>query len=177
MDGFAVGAGDVAGAVGVDGQLPAEFVQDDVVVPVAVVFEVGQAGGAAVFAVDHVVGFALGGGLITAAGVLAVLVPQGDQAAQVDRDVVGLADVEREGRPGQGLAEQVAAQEGGGAAGAGDDLEDLAEDLLLQVGERVGDGGGERGAAGRGAGQAGRDGTGGGRSSRGLRGGGVGYLF
>ncbi len=29
---------------------------------------------------------------------------------------LGLAHVEREGRPGEGLAEQVAAQEGGGAA-------------------------------------------------------------
>ena len=93
MDGFAVGAGDVAGAVGVDGELPAEFVQDDVVVPPAVILEVGQAGGAAVLAVDHVVGFALGRGLITAARVLAVLVSEGDQAAQVDRDVVGLAVV------------------------------------------------------------------------------------
>ena len=72
MDGFAVGAGDVAGAVGVDGEVPAEFAQDDVVVPVAVVLEVGQAGGAAVVAVDHVVGFALGRGLVAAAGVLAV---------------------------------------------------------------------------------------------------------
>jgi hypothetical protein len=34
-DDFAVGALDLAGAVGVDGQCPAEFVQDHVVVPVA----------------------------------------------------------------------------------------------------------------------------------------------
>jgi hypothetical protein len=34
------------------------FVQDDVVVPPAIVFEVGQAREAAVFAVDDVVGFA-----------------------------------------------------------------------------------------------------------------------
>jgi len=40
--------------------------------------------------VDHVVGLAPGGGLVAAAGVLAGLVPQGDQAAQVQRDVVGL---------------------------------------------------------------------------------------
>src|SRR5271170_3572156 len=37
-DDRAVGALDLAGAVGVDGQGPAEFVQDDVVVPPAVVW-------------------------------------------------------------------------------------------------------------------------------------------
>ena len=90
-DGLPRGAGDLAGAVGVDGEFPAEFVQHHVMVPPAVVLEVGQAGGAAVFAVDDVVRFAAGGGLVAAAGVLASLVAQGDQAAQVDGDVVGLA--------------------------------------------------------------------------------------
>jgi hypothetical protein len=47
VDGLAVGALYLAGAVGVDGQDPAEFVQDDVVVPPAVVLEVGEAGAAA----------------------------------------------------------------------------------------------------------------------------------
>ena len=70
MDGLAVGAGDLAGAVGVDGQGPAEFVQDDVVVPPAVAFEVVQAGVAAVGAVGDVVGFAAGGGLVAAARML-----------------------------------------------------------------------------------------------------------
>jgi hypothetical protein len=90
-DGLAVGAGDLAGAVGVDGQGPAEFVQDDVVVPSAVVLEVGQAGVAAVGAVGDVVGFTGRGGLVAAAGELARLVPQRDQAPQMDGDVVGLA--------------------------------------------------------------------------------------
>jgi hypothetical protein len=81
---------------------------------------------AAVGAVGDVVGFAGRGGLVAAAGELARLVSQSDQAAQVHRDVVGLADVEEEGGAGQGLAEQVAAQERGGAAGTGDDLQDLA---------------------------------------------------
>ena len=45
----------------------------------------------AVGAVHHVVRFAAGGGLVAAAGELAGLVAQGDQAAQVDGDVVGLA--------------------------------------------------------------------------------------
>jgi len=71
-------------------ELPAQLVQHHVVVPPAVVLEIGQAGAAAVGAVDHVVGLAPGGGLVAAAGVLAGLVPQGDQAAQVQRDVVGL---------------------------------------------------------------------------------------
>jgi len=74
----------------VGGEGPAEFVQDDVVVPPAVVLEVGQAGVAAVFAVDHVVGFAAAGRLVAAAGELACLVPQGHQAAQMEGNLVGL---------------------------------------------------------------------------------------
>jgi hypothetical protein len=46
---------------------------------------------AAVGSVLDVVGFAARGGLVAAAGELARLIPQRDQAAQVDRDVVGLA--------------------------------------------------------------------------------------
>jgi hypothetical protein len=45
-------------------------VQDDVVVPPAVVLEVGQAGVAAVGAVSDVVGFTAGGGLVAAARLL-----------------------------------------------------------------------------------------------------------
>jgi hypothetical protein len=48
------------------------------------------AGEPAVRAVDHVVGFAGWGGLVAAAGVLAALVAEGDQAVQVQADVVGL---------------------------------------------------------------------------------------
>jgi hypothetical protein len=62
-----------------------------VVVPPAVVLEVGQAGVAAVGSVLDVVGFTGRGGLVAAAGELACLVPQGDQAPQMDGDVVGLA--------------------------------------------------------------------------------------
>jgi hypothetical protein len=82
-DDLAVGALDLAVAVGVDGQGPAEFVQDDVVVPPTIIFEVGGAGAAAVGAVGDVVGFASGGGLVAAAGELARLVPERDEAAQV----------------------------------------------------------------------------------------------
>jgi len=60
----------LAGAVGVDGQGPAQFVQDHVVVPPAVVLEVGEAGAAAVGAVGDVVGLAAGRRLVTAAGML-----------------------------------------------------------------------------------------------------------
>jgi hypothetical protein len=67
---LAVGAGDLAGAVGADGEGPAEFVQDDVVVPPAVIFEVGEAGVAAVGAVGDVMGLTAGRGLITAARML-----------------------------------------------------------------------------------------------------------
>src|ERR1700722_5960451 len=102
-DDLAVGALDLAGAVGGGGGGPAEFVQDDVVVPPAVVLEVGEAGVAAVLAVDYVVGFAAAGGLVAAAGELACLVPQGDKAAQMAEDFVGLPDVQREGGPGEGF--------------------------------------------------------------------------
>ena len=110
------------------------------------------------------VGLAAARGLVAAAGELACLVPQRDQAAQVDRDVVGLPDIEREGGAGQGLAEQLAAQGGGGTAGAGDDLQDLGQDLVFQLGQGGGGRGGDLcgllGAAGGGAGQPGGDGGG-----------------
>jgi hypothetical protein len=77
----------------VNGELPAHLVEDHVVVPPAVQFQARQAGVPAVLAVHHVVRLARGRGLVTAAGELARLVPQGDQPAQVDRDVVGLAVV------------------------------------------------------------------------------------
>jgi len=66
-DDRAVGALDLAGAVGVDGQGPAEFVQDDVVVPPAVVFEVREAGVTSLGPVLDVVRFTARGGLVAAA--------------------------------------------------------------------------------------------------------------
>jgi hypothetical protein len=69
-DDLAVGALDLAGAVGVDGQGPAEFVQDDVVVPPAVVLEISEAGVPAVGAVGDVVRFAAARGLVAAARML-----------------------------------------------------------------------------------------------------------
>ena len=96
MDGFAVWADDLTGAVGVDDEFPAQLVQQHMVMPGAVTLQVGQAGRAAVSAVDHMMGFTRRGGLITAPGVLALLIPQRDQPAQVHRDVIGL----RHGQPG-----------------------------------------------------------------------------
>jgi hypothetical protein len=71
LPGWAAG---LAGAVRMDDQFPAELVQQHVVVPAAEVFEVDQAGAAAVRAVHHVVRLTGGGWLVTPAGVLAALV-------------------------------------------------------------------------------------------------------
>ncbi len=90
-DDLPAGAFHPARPVRVDGELPAHLVEHHVVMPVAVKFQARQARVAAVLAVDDVVGFAAGGGLGAAAGELARLVAQGDQAAQVEGDVVGLA--------------------------------------------------------------------------------------
>jgi hypothetical protein len=76
-DDGAVGALDLAGAVGADGEGPAELVQQHVVVPPAIIFEVGEAGGAAVGPVGHVVRFTAGGGLAAAAGPLTMLIRHG----------------------------------------------------------------------------------------------------
>jgi hypothetical protein len=65
-------------------------------VPPALVLEVVQASVPAVGPVPDVVRLAAGGGLVAAAGVLAALVAQGDQAAQVDGDVVGLVQCQRQ---------------------------------------------------------------------------------
>ena len=92
-DGLAVGALDLAGAVRVDGQGPAQLVQDHMVVPPAVILEVGEASAAAVLTVGDVMGLAARGRLVAAAGELALLIPQRDQAPQVQRDLIGLAVV------------------------------------------------------------------------------------
>jgi hypothetical protein len=80
-DDLAIGTLDLAGAVGVDGQGPAEFVQDDMMVPPAIIFEVGEAGAAAVGAVGDVVGLAAGRGLVTAARMLLLSTQETEQAS------------------------------------------------------------------------------------------------
>jgi hypothetical protein len=61
-DGLSGGAAGLAGAVRVDGDHPAELVQQHIVVPDAEAFEVDQAGRAAVGAVHHMVRLTGGGG-------------------------------------------------------------------------------------------------------------------
>src|SRR5579875_3323623 len=131
-DDLAAGAAGLAGPVGMHDQPPAQPVQQDVVVPVTGVFEPGEAGVAAVAAVHHVVRLAAGGGLVAAAGEPAALVAQRHQPPQVHRDLVRLADVQRQRGAIEAFPEQVAAQEGRDPARAGDDLEHLGQDLLLQ---------------------------------------------
>ena len=71
-DDLAVGALDLAGAVGVGGQGPAQFVQHHVMVPPAVILEVGEAGVAAVGPVGDVVGLAAARGLVAAAQLVVI---------------------------------------------------------------------------------------------------------
>ena len=75
-DGLPGRAGDLAGAVGVGGQPPAQLVEHHMMMPPAIILEVVQAGPAAVGAVHHVVRFAADRGLVAAARVLASLVAQ-----------------------------------------------------------------------------------------------------
>ena len=89
-------AGDLAGAAGVDGERPAELVQQHVVVPPAPILEVSEAGGAAVGPVDHVVGFASCGGLVAAARLPAATRPAHRRSCAV---VCG--DQRQPGRPGR----------------------------------------------------------------------------
>jgi hypothetical protein len=126
-------------------------------VPPTIIFEVGETGVTAVGPVDHVVRLASGRGLVAAARVLARLVAQGHEAPQVYRYVVGLPDIERHGWSVQTLTQQVTAQERGYSAGSGDHLQDLAQDLLLQLSQRLGHHGGLPGPQGRTPGQPGRN--------------------
>ena len=66
VNGFAVWADDLAGAVEMDDEFLAQFVQQHMVVPGAVTLEVGQAGGTAVGPMDHMVGFTRRGGPVAA---------------------------------------------------------------------------------------------------------------
>src|SRR5260370_16527956 len=80
-DDRAVRALDLAGAVGVHGQFPAHLVQDHVMVPPAVVLEVGEAGAAAVLPVQHMVRFAARRGLVASAGMLPQSTQDREQAS------------------------------------------------------------------------------------------------
>ena len=69
-DDLPAGALHLAGAVRVDGELPAHLVEHHVVVPPTVKFQARQARVPAVLAVHDMVRFAAGGGLVAAAGIL-----------------------------------------------------------------------------------------------------------
>ena len=119
------------GPVGVQHQCPAPPVNDHLVVEGAEQDAVAEAGVAAVGFVLDVVDLAGGGGLVAAAGPAAVPVAQDDRVADGGGDGVGVADVQRQAGPGQAGAELVGPQEGGQAAGAGQQVGDLADDGLL----------------------------------------------
>jgi len=72
------------------------------------------------------------GGLAAAAGPPAVPVPDDDGVADPGRDVLAVADVQRQAGPGQPGAELPGAQEAGQPARAGQQVGGLADDRLLQ---------------------------------------------
>ena len=128
----AVGAAGGGGAVGVQGDGPAPLVDGHVVVEEAVQGTAVDAGLAAVGQVGHMVHFTRCGGLVAAAGPAAVLVPQDHRAADGGGDLGAAADVQGKGRPGQPRAELPGPQERGQAAGAGDQVDGLADDGVTE---------------------------------------------
>ena len=120
------------GTVGVGGDLPAEAVDVDVVVCPAEQAQIAEASRAALAAGVQVVWFALAGGAVAAAGPLALAVAEDDGAAQVVRDMVGIAEVEGEGRAAERAAELLGAQEPGEAVGAGQRLDGHGQQGALQ---------------------------------------------
>ena len=89
------------------------------------------AGLAAVGLVLDVVDLAGRGGLAAPPGPLAVLVAQDDRVADRGRDRLGEADVQRQARPAQPGAELPAPQERREPARAGQQVDGLADDRLL----------------------------------------------
>ena len=104
---------------------------DDLVVVEAQEHAVFGGGRAAVGLVLEVVHLARRGGLVAAAGPLAVLVPQDDRVADPGRNGLGVADVQRQARAAQPDAQLPAAQEAGEAAGAGQQVDGLRGGYLL----------------------------------------------
>src|SRR5437588_3340130 len=73
-----------------------------------------------------------GRGLVTSARPPAAAVPQEYRVADPGRDVLGVADVERQARPGQPGAQLPGPQEGRQAARTGQQVHGLSDDGLLQ---------------------------------------------
>src|SRR5689334_5663654 len=119
-------------AIGVDDQGPAESVDHDLVVVCAQEHAADQAGLAAVGFVRGVVDLAGAGGLVTAAGPLAVPAAEPGGMADPGRDGPGVPDVQGQAGAAEATAELAAAQEAGQAAGAGQQFGGLADDGLLQ---------------------------------------------
>src|ERR1019366_3626676 len=128
------------GAVGVADQGPAHLVDHDVMMEEAQKDAVVQAGDPAAGLVLEVVDLAGRGGLVAAAGPLAVVVPGPDRIADRGRDVLAIADVQRQARPGQPRPELFPAQERGEADGAGGAVA-VAGELDAEPDEVVQDGG------------------------------------
>jgi hypothetical protein len=84
---FAVGAAGFGGAIGVEGKVPAVSVDADIVVILTEQDEVVEGGLPPVLLVAQVMDVAVGGGA-AASGPGAVLVPEGDGAADVPGDGV-----------------------------------------------------------------------------------------
>jgi hypothetical protein len=92
-------------------------VDQNMVMPPAVIVAIVEVCVAAVIAVDEVVGFALPGGLVAAVG-LAVRGPDRGGEAQLGRDGLGVPDIQWQGLGGKG---------GGERAGSGGAQKALAE--------------------------------------------------
>src|SRR6185437_6549764 len=145
------GAG-FGGAVVVQDEGPAEPVDAYVMVEGAEQQEVFEPGLAAAGAEDQMVHVASGGGLVTASRPGAVLIAEDDGAAQVGRDVLGLADVQGKALGGPGGAGQAGAQVGGEAAGAGHGVGGQGQQGAAQLRGLLA---GQRGGRGAGAAAAG----------------------
>jgi hypothetical protein len=120
--------------VGVQDQGPAPPVNRDLVMEPAQQHAVLDGRGAAVGLVPGVVHLARLGGLVAPPGPLAVLVAQHHRVADPRRDGLGVADVQRQARPAQPHPELPAAQERGEPAGAGQQVDGLADHRLLERG-------------------------------------------
>src|SRR5689334_10043984 len=90
-----------------------------------------HAGRPAAGLVPGVVHLAGPGRLVAPPGPLAVPVPQGDRVADPRGNVLAVPDVQRQARPGQPRAELPAAQERRQPAGAGQKVDSLADNGLL----------------------------------------------
>src|SRR6185437_3826488 len=155
--------------VGIDDQGPAESVDHYLVVVGVQEHAADQAGLTAVGFVRGVMDLAGAGGLVAAAGPLAVPAAEPGGMADPRRDGPGVPDVQGQAGAAEAAAELAAAQEAGQAAEAGQQFGGLADDGLLQGLPRPVGGDGGQHLAGS-AGDSGRTGAGRGVGTGGLGG-------